>query len=197
MELFKFKNCMREIYASHGKTPPTDAVMMAVWKRVEHIPDAFMEWATSRLADYDKLPGNLGLELSRALYADWKNQTGQTGNTRDCCFNCDKQVPGFFYFWRLDDIGQVKSGMLRCECNDDPALGSMPRMSKHYARSQGLFVMPPGYQGSPARFEMETFPKKTARTDEGTAKAIDDALRRPELEGPQYESAGDAYAAGY
>lgn len=157
MEQAKFKNCVREIYAAHGKTPPTDAVMLAVWKRVEDMPDAFMPWAAVKLSDYERLPANLGLELAKQLYPEWRAETRKTGPSSSNCPECDPRIPGYFFGWKRDSQGILRSGICRCLCNADPAMGNMPRMSRALADSQGIAVMPVGCPGGPAAFEQARF----------------------------------------
>lgn len=147
-----FKSGMTAVYAAHGRVPPSEAVLLAVWRRVESLPDAFMDWACRELADYDKLPGNLGLELARALYARWRAERAPRGPRRLPCPDCDPSTPGFFHWWRREG-GLLRSGLIRCACNDDPAFDPLPRKNKAAARAEGLLVMPPDCKGGPAAFE--------------------------------------------
>lgn len=170
MNNMAFKNELRSIFAAHGKVAPSEAIVMAVWKRVESFPDAFMVWASSHLADYEKLPSNLGLELAKGLYPRWRAETDQAPVRRQCCPDCDSQMPGFFYAWRKDEAGRLNSFLCRCLCNADPALGNMPQMSKGYAGRQGLTVMPADWQGGPAGFERTAFGHMAGKLAKGPVK---------------------------
>lgn len=152
-----FKPEIRNIYAAHGKSAPSDTVVLAVWDRVKDFPDAFMAWAAARLRDEEKLPPNVGLELERNLYPAWRAETGQPRQRRHCCPDCDPQMPGFFYVWRLETGGYVRCGVQRCLCNNDPAFGAMPAASKAHAARNGGIVMPRDFAGGPAAFERGAF----------------------------------------
>lgn len=153
MDQITFKNELRAIFAAHGKIVPSDAVALAVWKRVEEFPDAFMTFAATQLADYEKLPSNLGFELARVLYPLWRSRMDQQNTRRVCCPDCDRHMPGFFQAWKRDEAGRLRSVLCRCLCNDDPVFENMPRMSKAFAGQQGFSVMPRTWKGGPAGFE--------------------------------------------
>lgn len=173
-----FRNSMNRIFAAHAKAPPSRAAIDAVWYRVAEFPDAFMDWAAAKLCDYEKLPGNLGYEI-KGMYSQWRSETGQPRQERHCCPDCDRQIPGFFYWWQRDESGHVASGMCRCLCNNDPSLDPMPRKSKAQAEREGMVVMPKGNQGSPAGFEIELFGQSGESEPGGIGKEAVKLSRSP------------------
>lgn len=153
-----FRAEMRRIYANHGRTP-SDTVLFAVWKRVEPFADSFMTWAADKLSDYEKLPGNIGLELVRNLHPQWRSKSGQQKIVIQCCPECDRQTPGFFTAWRKH--GQRV--LVRCRCNNDAEFDPMKPMTRNMAANlvydefgNKLIVAPQGT--SFLEFEREHFP---------------------------------------
>lgn len=69
-----FDSAMGEVFAAFQKPAPRPAVLDAIFKRVEELPDEFVYWAADVLQDEEKLPMNLGREL-RLMYPAWKAET--------------------------------------------------------------------------------------------------------------------------
>lgn len=155
MEQNTFKNGMRRIFAAHGKIPPSETVLAVVWERLRDKPDPFMDWAAQKLADCEKLPGNLGLELERALLPQWRAETKGESDSRvyDLCPDCDRQLPGFFYVWSQNPDGTRHMAVQRCLCNSARGLDPLPRKSKAQAQREGRMVMPQDWSAGPAGFE--------------------------------------------
>lgn len=192
-----FKPELRNIYAAHGRAVPSDAVVLAIWRRVKDYPDAFMFWASAKLQDEEKLPGNVGLELSRSMYPAWCGETGQPRQEHVCCPDCDRQMPGWFYVWSRDERGHVRSWVQRCMCNHDPSLGAMPARSKEHVIREGGTVMPKDFSGGPGAFERLTFGavRGEARGESGigdaakrlaSSPALPEAIRRSHAEQLEY-----------
>lgn len=153
-----FKPQIRDIYAAHGKSVPSDAIVLRVWSRVKEFPDAFMGWACAKLQDYEKLPGNLGWELAGNLYSQWRSETGGRRSQLQGCPECDRETPGFFMGWKRYNGGIPYSATIRCLCNSDPAFGNIPAKSRDQAQREGWALRPLGDEGSPAGFEDRHFP---------------------------------------
>lgn len=141
MDFSIFKQELRGIYASHGKAAPaSDAVITAVWKRIQSFPDDFMRWSATQLADYEKLPNNLGLELERSLFPDWKAQTGFRTAAQALCPNCDREFPGFFMAFEKTPAGYLHSFLVRCPCNHGSRWEHMESYNKAEAQRRGYTV---------------------------------------------------------
>lgn len=153
MNQITFKNQLRAIFAAHGKAP-SEAVVYAVWTRVEPLPDEFMTWAVTKLCDYEKLPPNLGLELEKELFPSWCSQTGKKALRLNAgCHECDIQTPGYFTGWLKGGDGQRK--LIRCACNTDEKCSFMRPMTRGAAERNGYHTTPPGKRI--VQYEQEVF----------------------------------------
>lgn len=138
-----FKPELRKMYAAHGRNPVNDAAVAVIWNRVKTMPNAFMEWAALQIADEDKLPGNLGLELERVLFPRWYAQNKQQQARPSYCPDCDTSLPGpgFFHVWERLPNGEIGRRVQKC-CYYGKDFQKEERMTKAQARSRGLIVMP-------------------------------------------------------
>ena len=150
-----FEHCMKDIFSAFGRKEPTGNAIMSIWKRVRNFPDSFMTWAAEKLSYYEKLPGNLSLEIEKNLYPQWRSETGQPLQERACCHECDTKFPGFFMGYRWHEGGRAYNATIRCLCNDDPAFDPMQRKSRDQAEREGWSLVPIGM--SHAKFERENF----------------------------------------
>jgi hypothetical protein len=124
------------IYAAHGKTVPTLEILRELWERIQGLPDAFLPWATAKLADYEKLPGNLGRELAGDLYSAWQLAHRNRGYEPKGCPNCDTSTPGWFFGWREDGSARL----CKCTCNTDSKFADYPSTSLFQLHEQGLMT---------------------------------------------------------
>ena len=146
-----FRTGLNAIFAAHSKQFPSADAIAVIWTRVSAKPDSFMAWAAKELMDYEKLPGNIGLELESVLYPRWLAQSGCNAGTRPCQ-DCDPTTPGFFTAWDKDPQGQPHRFIVRCVCNRNPQFARMAPMTKDHARRRQFSVLPPGERDS-FRFE--------------------------------------------
>ena len=144
------KKMLAEIYAVHGKSVPSEKIAEVIIRQMLDKPLAFMSWAAARMGDYDRLPGNMGLEL-RQLYSEWTSRRGIGSRKREACPDCDKSFPGFFFYWKRNEQGVLYERLARCQCNDDPNERG-PKKSKTQVAKEGFTVIPRGYDGGDARF---------------------------------------------
>lgn len=157
---------------------------MAVWKRVKQFPDAFMAWAAEQIADEEKLPGNLGLELERMLFPRWCAQNKRQQAAIPCCPQCDTATPGFFTAWQRLESGERRRFMCKC-CYHGKMFEKMERMTRAQARARGWVVMPPG-QNNVFAFELELLGQKVPSVERGAyidaAQAGEGEARREHLD---------------
>lgn len=151
----------RDCYAVFNAVPPpVPSRAWALWGEMcASVPLKAAPHIRAKIMELDSMPRNFGkfvLQSGR----EWLAQGGGSGGPdrrRECCPECEPRMPGYFYGWTKDSAGLVHSCLCRCLCNDDPALGKMPRMSREYAASRDICVMPVGYPGGPSAFEQEVF----------------------------------------
>jgi hypothetical protein len=134
-----FNQALRRIYAAHGKIAPANPdILAAIWKRVEDLPDAFMAYAETRFADYEKLPGNMGRELKCDLWPEFRGQNPELVTRReercDLCRNSD--FAGMFRAYRDDEVR-----MLFC-CSDYAQKNSLRRYTRFEALNEGYALEP-------------------------------------------------------
>lgn len=147
MEKLQFANWMQALYANFGKAAPSNAVLLAVYRRIESLPDGFLAFAAEKLEDYTTLPVNLGRELRRILWPEYLGRHPEL-RARDeerCCRNCSPDVPGFF--WAYEPNG--KRILCKCVCNT-AAFEFMPAMTHAHACELGLSLTDPTRVATPA-----------------------------------------------
>ena len=118
-----FDNAMGEVFAAFQKPAPRPAVLDAIFKRVEELPEEFVFWASEKLQDEEKLPANLGRELLRMFPAwkaenfsqpqhdPWANETSGDPNCPDCGGS------GWHYVWRRPARPGTAPTAIPCLCN--------------------------------------------------------------------------------
>lgn len=160
-----FKPELRKMYAAHGRNPVNDAAIEVIWSRVKTMPDAFMQWAALQIADEDKLPGNLGLELERVLFPRWYAQNKKQQAPVSCCPDCDTGNPGFFYAWQRLENGMYHRFTCKC-CYHGRGFEKDERLTKSQAIARGWRVMTGG-QNNAFAFEQELYGNPVPPLDRG------------------------------
>lgn len=151
MEKFKFSSALGEIYAAFGKALPNPAVVNAIYRRVERLPDDFMAYAVETLQDREDLPKNLGLHLLRTLWPEYLSRhPGLWARGEQYgCDNCRNLKPGngFFFVWDTD--GHEK--LAKCACNTNPDFASWPALTRYSALKSGLLLTDPQMEAAAGR----------------------------------------------
>ena len=161
MTVIEMRALVNDCCAAFSAAPPP-ARSCELWAEMcERVPVRAAAFIRARILERESLPRNFGKAVLE-LHRDWL-ATLPAPERRPCCPDCDPALPGFFYAWKRNSAGIPHSCVFRCLCNEDPALGDMPRASKEKARSDGYTVMPRGWKGGPAGFEMREFPPRRKR----------------------------------
>ncbi|MGE9985390.1 hypothetical protein [Desulfovibrio sp. SGI.169] len=148
MNKFHFSNKLRGIYAAFGKAYPGTSVAEAIFKRVESMPDGFMDYALERLENQPDMPKNLGYHLRHALWPEYLEKHPQLKATESQggCHNCSPDMPGFFWAWEADG----KRYCLKCACNPRSDLAHIQPWTPRMAVDAGLRLSDPAMDGHAA-----------------------------------------------
>ena len=139
-----FAEKLRSICGAFGKAYPAKHVCDSIFKRVESLPDGFMDYATERLENQPDLPRNLGYHLRHVLWPEYleKNPGLRAPEETNGCKFCTPGMPGFF--WAYESTG--KRYMLKCCCNQRHDLEHMEGWTPAMAESRGLFLTDPTHR---------------------------------------------------
>lgn len=160
MNALEMRALVNDCCAAFNASPPP-ARSCELWAEMcDRVPVRAAAFIRARILERETLPRNFGKAVLD-LHREWQS-TLPAPERRACCPDCDPALPGFFYAWKRDASGILHSLVFRCLCNEDPALGDMPRASKEKARREGYAVMPRGWKGGPAGFEMREFSRRGA-----------------------------------
>lgn len=136
MEKTIFATWIRDIYATYGKAAPSQAVMGAVYRRIETLPVEFLEYATEQLQDRDALPSNLGRELRHVLWPEYlaKNPSLKAHTVSQGCNSCaGSPSPGIIW---AEDTGGHRYAFV-CVCNSLPSLAHARHWTRDDIEAQG------------------------------------------------------------
>ena len=196
MDNQQFGAWIRELYSIFGKNNPSEPIMSAIYRRVEHLPDDFLDYAMSRLEDSEKLPANLGRELYRVLWPEYLEKhpelRGQEAS-RQACPSCSPDTPGFFWAWALNGHRYL----LKCACNSRQDLAHLDAWTHERAMQAGLRLQDPCVRRSvESGVENDTLPVGNIRTQDAWTRTR--ALTEDEREDYVYGTdASLSYAGGW
>ena len=134
-----FAEWIRDMYATFGKAAPSQAIMAAVFRRIDSMPTGFLEYAQDRLQDRDTLPQNLGRELRNVLWPEYLQAHPEIRGRETVygCNNCaESPLPGLLWF---DDAeGHTYCGP--CVCNTAPSMEHFVHWSLQDIAAQGYVL---------------------------------------------------------
>ena len=113
MNLEQFSVAMTSVFAAFQKTARKD-VLAEIYARVENYSDSFLEYATAKLKDLDKLPQNVGRELV-LLYPDYLAETFGDACLQADCPDCGGS--GWIRLGRPDATSGSSKTCVPCTCN--------------------------------------------------------------------------------
>lgn len=127
----KFYDGIEDIFAAFGKKTPEDKTIQAIYKRIQTLPDAFMDYAVKHFEDQEQLPKNMGRYLFRELWPEYLERNPEMKRSEvDCCPNCISDIPGWRKVYKQETTGwgeQVwKPIIARCACGNAPNPGHEP-----------------------------------------------------------------------
>lgn len=145
MNKFHFSNKLRDIYAAFGKAYPAMHVAEAIFKRIESMPDGFMDYTLERLENQPDMPKNMGYHLRHVLWPEYlgKHPQLKAMESQERCNNCSPDLIGFFWAWDQDG----KSYCLKCACNSRPDMAHMQAWTPRMAVDAGLRLNDPAADG--------------------------------------------------
>lgn len=148
MNKFHFSDKLRGIYATFGKAYPAAPVAEAIFRRVEAMPDGFMDYALERLENQPDMPKNLGYHLRHVLWPEYleKHPRLKATESQSRCNNCSPDMAGFFWAWEADG----KCYCLKCACNSRPDLAHIQSWTPRMALDAGLRLSDPAADGRAA-----------------------------------------------
>lgn len=113
-----FLERFRDICGVFGRNMFPEHVQNAVYRQIEALPDAFMDYALSELEREEKLPSNLGRFLKLELWPKYLDNNPQlrAHEVQTGCHRCRDGVPGLRNYWEPDGTAHT----CRCICNTDP-----------------------------------------------------------------------------
>ena len=137
----KFTAHLQSIYAAFGKAFPSNPVALSIWKRVQDLPDGFMEYAVGRFENSTSFPTNPGFELRRVLWPEYldKNPHLRARESMHGCRQCSPDTPGFF--WAYETNGKRYS--LKCSCNGRKDFEHVQAWTHAMALDSGLYLHDP------------------------------------------------------
>lgn len=146
-----------DCYAAFNRSAPTSSQTWRLWSEIcSDVPFSAAKWIRGKIIRQDTLPYNFGKEVSD-LAREWRSENCAAVQELQCCSDCDRVTPGFFHWWKQEkDGGILRSGIMRCACNNDQHYSFMPPWTKSRAVREGYAVMPSG-QSSPSGFEQAAF----------------------------------------
>lgn len=149
MNEYHFCGNLREIYAVFGKAYPAKHISDAIFRRVETMPDGFMDYALERLENQPDMPRNMGYHLRHVLWPEYleKHPELRAGEGRRRCNNCSPDLLGFFWAWDVDG----KRYCLKCACNDRPDVAHMQAWTPRMAVDADMTLSDPLTAGSENR----------------------------------------------
>jgi hypothetical protein len=187
MKYDTYEQYIAKIFAAHSKAVPSGEIAKALWERIQGLPDAYLPWAAAKLADYEKLPGNLGRELAGDLYSAWLSEHRNRAYEPRGCSNCDGGTPGWYFGYRDDDPVPV---LLKCPCNADRKFADVPAVSPRELRERGMITRHEYLQRQQALRDSGALPTRFKRSDAAGAVA---ALQEPPR--PAHERERSRYSA--
>ena len=136
-----FAEKLRGICGAFGKPYPAKHVCHSIFKRVESLPDGFMDFAAERLENQPDLPKNLGYFLRHVLWPEYldKNPGLRAPDAQHGCRQCSPDTPGFF--WAYDGDGRRYS--LKCSCNGSKAFEHVQAWTHAMVLDSGKYLTDP------------------------------------------------------
>ena len=131
-----FYEKLRMIYGTFGKAFPAEHIRDAIFRRVEDLPDAFMDFALKRLENQESLPANLGMHLRQLLWPDYLEKHPRLKAKDKACPDCDPALPGLFWAWDAKGFRYRQ----KCACNHDPGFGHIQGLTRRQVEARGGFV---------------------------------------------------------
>ena len=136
-----FCSRLRDIYATFARGYPAAGISEAIFRRVESMPDDFMDYALERLENQPDMPKNMGYHLRHVLWPEYLEKHPQLRATESSgrCNNCSPDLIGFLWAWDADG----KRYCLKCACNSRPDLAHMQAWTPRMAVDAGLRLSDP------------------------------------------------------
>ena len=133
---------LREIYAAFGKGYPVAHISDAIFRRIDSLPDGFMDYALDRLENQPDMPRNMGYHLRHVLWPEYleKHPELKTGDKMRRCNNCSPDLIGSFWAWDADG----KRYCLKCACNSRPDMAHIQAWTPRMAVDAGMTLSDPG-----------------------------------------------------
>ncbi len=174
MNEFHFNEKLRMIYGTFSKAFPAQHIRDAIFKRVEDLPDAFMDFALKQLENQESLPANLGRHLREELWYDFLRKHPELKAKVTACPECDNpDDPGTF--WMLDGDGNYQH--FNCACGASHAYKGKKGWTKREAMRAG-YTLPqvPFSSQRPLPPDMQAAIGHTERIRPAHQACLDDAL---------------------
>ena len=145
MNEFHFGNKLREICGAFGKPYPAKHVCDAIFRRVDSLPDGFMDYALERLENQPDIPKNMGFHLRHVLWPEYleKHPGLKAKEQQRRCNNCSPDLDGFFWAWDADG----KRYCLKCACNARPDMAHIQAWTRRQAVDAGMTLSGPSQAG--------------------------------------------------
>ena len=144
-----FQDMLHTIYATFGRSVPSQDIRDVLYGRVAGIPDEVAACIVERICDLERLPQNMSREFRNA-WADWRAKNPTRIIRPDCpaCGNI-----GVRHLWGRDERGRWRAFSVPCPaCQSGD--GSVPVPLRELER-HGALVMPPDYPGGPVAFDRD------------------------------------------
>lgn len=126
-----------------------------VWTEMcADIPAGAMKHVRDRIIGLDAMPRNFGKAV-RHHGQEWMVSRGSGYFARKPCPDCDRESVGFFTAWQKLPDGSWRRFLVHCLCNKGKPVKDMLRMTKSQAAAAGYTVVPQGYAGCVAGYEIE------------------------------------------
>lgn len=121
-----FESGIAAIYATFSRKAPAQNILKAIYKRIEHLPPDFMDYALRHIEDLEEMPKNIGQYLIRNLWPEYLERHPELKSRWDksCCPLCDPNIPGWRKVYQPEVTGwgeeTYKPVLVRCTCGTAP-----------------------------------------------------------------------------
>ena len=144
-----FQDMLHTIYATFGRSVPSQDIRDVLYGRVREIPDEVCAHIVERICDQERLPQNMSREFRNA-WADWRAKN-PTRILRPDCPAC--RNTGVRDVWGPDGHAGWRRFVVPCPvCQSED--GGVPASLRDLER-RGCLLMPPDYPGGPVAFDRD------------------------------------------
>lgn len=144
-----FLNGLNEIYTFFNRKTPEYRVTENLYKRIDNLPDDFMQFAIDHFANRDSLPKNMGYYLKCELWPEYldKNPDLKSTINYSSCPNCLPELPGWRRAWVSEITGWgemvYKPVTIRCACCNYPNPKNEPVLTDEELIAKGYYLENP------------------------------------------------------